>query len=85
MAAHGLKGVLATVGSARGRDIAAMLEQAAARAQFQDAEAGYARLREHLQRLDEAFVAAGLANRASTAERVARASTRTRSRKRGRA
>ena len=60
MSAHGLKGALATVGSERGREIAAELEQLAVAGEFADAGAKCIRLRDHLKVLDQAFVRAGL-------------------------
>jgi PAS domain S-box-containing protein len=63
MAAHGLKGALSTVGSQRGRELAADLEAIGSTGRFDEADRRYARLREHLKRLEGAFAAAGLAPR----------------------
>jgi two-component system, sensor histidine kinase and response regulator len=60
MSAHGLKGALATVGSERGREIAAELEQLAVAGEFADAGTKCIRLRDQLKVLDQAFVRAGL-------------------------
>jgi PAS domain S-box-containing protein len=56
MAAHGLKGALATVGSERGRG----LEQLATAGQLEEAAGKSARLTDHLRLLDTAFVTAGI-------------------------
>jgi CheY-like chemotaxis protein len=66
MAAHALKGAIATVGSSTGRETAAELEAMAKSSRFADAERVYAHLRELVQELDAAFVAAGLATRAAS-------------------
>jgi CheY-like chemotaxis protein/HPt (histidine-containing phosphotransfer) domain-containing protein len=58
-AAHGLKGALATIGSERGRELAAELEQLGGTRQFEEASGKYVRLRDHLQLLDHAFQTAG--------------------------
>jgi PAS domain S-box-containing protein len=63
MAAHSLKGAIATVGSPAGRKAAANLESMARSHQFADAEQVFGDLRELVGRLDEAFVAAGLVSR----------------------
>ena len=60
LAAHGLKGAIATVGSSAGRQAAAELEQTARSQSFEAAEQAYARLREEIGRLEEAFAAASL-------------------------
>jgi CheY-like chemotaxis protein len=65
MAAHALKGAIATVGSSAGRDTAAELEVIAKSGRFADAEGIYAHLRELVAELDRAFVSAGLAPRAA--------------------
>jgi CheY-like chemotaxis protein len=76
-AAHALKGVLATVASQRGRELAAQLEEAGRVGQFEHGTALFARLTDHLTLLDEAFLSAGFALR----ERRSRAAARpTRSR-----
>jgi CheY-like chemotaxis protein len=59
-AAHGLKGAIATVGSPAGRQAAADVEQAGRASQFEDAARAYARLLDHIKRLDDAFAAARL-------------------------
>jgi PAS domain S-box-containing protein len=61
MAAHALKGAIATVGSPAGRETAAELEMMAKSSRFTDAARVYAHLGELIQELDAAFVAAGLA------------------------
>ena len=61
MAAHGVKGALATVGSERGREIANELEQLAIAGQLEQAETtSVVRLKDHLRLLDAAFVSAGI-------------------------
>ena len=60
MAAHGLKGALATIGSERGRELAAALEQIGRSRRFAEGSGGYLQLRGHLQLLLERFVDAGL-------------------------
>jgi PAS domain S-box-containing protein len=65
MAAHALKGAIATVGSSTGRETAAELEAMAKAGRFADAEGIYAHLRELVDALDRAFVAAGLAPRSA--------------------
>jgi DNA-binding NarL/FixJ family response regulator len=59
MAAHTLKGSLGTVGAARGLLIATELEQIAASGQLAQAKTQCLRLRDCLELLDSAFVAAG--------------------------
>jgi CheY-like chemotaxis protein len=81
MAAHGLKGALATVGSDRGREIAHDLEQMAAGGSFEGAADKCVRLRDHLKLLDKAFVAAGLIRPAASSGVTRK--KRSRSRKRG--
>jgi PAS domain S-box-containing protein len=63
IAAHGLKGSVATVGSTATAAVAAALERQGRTERFDDSERTYASLREHLARLDEAFLKAGLARR----------------------
>jgi PAS domain S-box-containing protein len=60
MAAHGLKGALATVGSSRGRELCAELERMGKAHRFADAATKLVRLRDHLKVLDQAFRSAGL-------------------------
>jgi two-component system, sensor histidine kinase and response regulator len=82
MAAHALKGAIATVGSPAGRESVAQLETMAKSSKFTDAEHLYAHLGEIIQELDAAFVAAGLATRsAPPTKRSRRAASRN---KRGR-
>jgi len=76
-AAHALKGSIATVGSAAGREAAGELEQIARSGRFADARRAYAALRDRIARLDAAFATAGLL---SPARR--RPTSRPRSRKR---
>lgn len=63
MAAHGLKGALATVGSSRGRELAGELEVLGRARQFAAAEPKFVRLRDHLKVLERAFASAGLVSR----------------------
>jgi len=65
LAAHALKGAIATVGSSAGRETAAELETMAKSSRFTDAERVYGHLRELVAELDAAFVVAGLAARAA--------------------
>jgi PAS domain S-box-containing protein len=65
MAAHALKGAIATVGSPAGRETVAELEALAKASRFADAERVYGHLRELVEELDAAFIAAGLAKRAA--------------------
>jgi two-component system sensor histidine kinase/response regulator len=74
MAAHALKGAIATVGSAAGKAAAADLERVAQSKRFDEAELTLADLRDVIRRLDEAFLAAGLAP--GSAPRSARGGTR---------
>ena len=60
MAAHGLKGALATIGSPRGRELAAELEAMGTARRFAEAGAKVVRLRDHLKVLEQAFESAGL-------------------------
>jgi len=60
MAAHGLKGALATIGSTRGRELCAELEGMGKARRFADAATKVVRLRDHLKVLDQAFRSAGL-------------------------
>jgi PAS domain S-box-containing protein len=75
MAAHGLKGALATVGSPRGRELAAELEDMGRSRRFAEAAARSTRLHDHLKVLDEAFASAGLLSRPA-APRAARPTKR---------
>ncbi len=85
MAAHRLKGAVATVGSPAGRQAAAELEHSAREGDFTEGERAYAKLRNEIERLDEAFAAAGLRPRSrprpaarSKAARASRPSQRKR-------
>ena len=82
MAAHALKGAIATVGSSAGRETAAELETMAKSGRFTDGERVYAHLRELVHELDAAFVAAGLVTR--TAARATGTRRRATPTKRGR-
>ncbi|MBW8861747.1 MAG: Hpt domain-containing protein, partial [Acidobacteria bacterium] len=83
MAAHALKGAIATVGSSREREVAAEIEAMAKSGKFADAEGVYAQLKEVVRELDTAMTASGFARRPAV-----RAARRTRApltrRKRGR-
>jgi PAS domain S-box-containing protein len=63
LAAHGFKSALATIGSERGRELAAELEQIGRERRFADGEGKYGRLRDHLRLIEQAFVAKGLVPR----------------------
>ena len=63
MAAHALKGAIATLGSSAGREAAARLEQLARDGDFDSAPAAYASLRACIAKLDTALVDARLAPR----------------------
>lgn len=81
LAAHGLKGAIATVGGSAGRQAAAELEQTAQSQSFENAERAYAKLRHEIARLEEAFTAARLISRSvrrSTASRKPRSPQRKR-------
>ena len=69
MAAHGFKSALATVGSERGRELAADLEQIGRERRFADGAGKYGRLRDHLRLVEQAFVAKGLVPRERKAAR----------------
>ncbi len=60
IAAHTLKGSIATVGAPAGREAAAELEQMGRANEFHDGERAFGRLREQISLLDEAFAAADL-------------------------
>ncbi len=85
MAAHTLKGSIATVGAFRGREAAAALEQMGRASQFDDLERAYDRLRDEIALLDDAFAAAGLVSRAGrpAASRRRRTPAPRKSKKRG--
>lgn len=60
MAAHRLKGAIATVGAPASRQVAADLEDMARMRNFEKATRTYSKLRQELERLDKSFVKAGL-------------------------
>jgi PAS domain S-box-containing protein len=66
LAAHGLKGAIATIGAPAGRQAAAALEQAARAGDFEEAQRIRERLHREIERLDVALAAAGLIAPAST-------------------
>jgi two-component system sensor histidine kinase/response regulator len=81
LAAHGLKGAIATVGGTAGRQSAAELEQMARASDFERAGRAYATLREQIALLEHAFAAAGLVSRTprrASAHRQRRSSQRKR-------
>jgi CheY-like chemotaxis protein/HPt (histidine-containing phosphotransfer) domain-containing protein len=85
MAAHGLKGALATIGSARGRELAAELEAIGTARRFAEAAPKLVRLGDHLELLDHAFESAGLLSTPRTRAKKPRGRTsarRTTARKR---
>ena len=71
-AAHSLKGSIATVGSAAGREILSELEQMGRSNRFGDAGPAVERLRDVIARLEKAFVAAGLSAASPRRARTAR-------------
>ena len=77
--AHALKGSVATVGGAAGRQAAARLEDLGKSGHLDAAGQAFATLREALSRLDRELVSAGLVSRARRA--VAKRTARTRSRR----
>jgi HPt (histidine-containing phosphotransfer) domain-containing protein len=81
MAAHALKGAIATVGSTEGREVAAEIETLAKASRLTDAERVYAHLCEVVKELDAAFVASGYVSRARP--RPARGTRRVTRAKRG--
>jgi PAS domain S-box-containing protein len=72
LAAHALKGAIATVGGTAGRRAAAELEQSARASSFEDAGRASAALRRELERLEEAFAAAGVIARRTRTSPAAR-------------
>jgi PAS domain S-box-containing protein len=76
MAAHGLKGALATIGSPRGRELAADLEAIGTSRRFAEAASKMARLRDHLTVLERAVESAGLLNTPRTPSKPARRTAR---------
>lgn len=83
LAAHALKGAIATVGSTAGRDAAAELERIGRSGDLDEAGRAYAGLQQHLKLLEKAFAAADLVARPK-GRRVRRGKQRTAQRKRGR-
>jgi CheY-like chemotaxis protein len=83
LAAHALKGSIATLGASAGREAAAELEQMGRANRFDDAQQAYTRLREQLTLLEDAFAAAGLVSRPARAA-ASRPPRRSTHRKRGR-
>jgi CheY-like chemotaxis protein len=63
LAAHALKGAIATVGSPAGREAAAELEQLAREGNLSEAASAYATLRARITQLDAALVGAALVAR----------------------
>jgi HPt (histidine-containing phosphotransfer) domain-containing protein len=81
LAAHGLKGAIATVGAPAGSQAAAQLEQAARANRFEEAKRAYEKLRHEIDRLEKALAAAKLIARSarrSTAGRKRRPTRRKR-------
>jgi HPt (histidine-containing phosphotransfer) domain-containing protein len=72
MAAHALKGAIATVGSSVGRQSAAHLEQLAREGNLDEARSAYATLRASVTQLDTALVRAGLIARSTRRTGAAR-------------
>jgi CheY-like chemotaxis protein len=66
LAAHGMKGALAAVGSERGRELAAELEQIGRDGRLADATGTLWRLRDHLRLLEKVFAANRFVPRAKT-------------------
>jgi CheY-like chemotaxis protein/HPt (histidine-containing phosphotransfer) domain-containing protein len=75
-AAHKLKGSIATLGAVAGSRAAAELERIGSLNEFSGAQTAYVHLRDQIDRLDEAFVTAGLVARR---RRAATGSSRRRS------
>jgi two-component system, sensor histidine kinase and response regulator len=84
MAAHALKGAIATVGSPAGRESAAELERVGRSGNLADAKRAYSDLRQNLERLEKAFKAAGLVGKRGNRKGSGRGHKRTSQRKRGR-
>ena len=84
MAAHALKGSIATVGAPAGRQAAAALEHMGRAHQFDDAAGAYNRLREQIALLDKAFAAAGLTRSRRTTKSGRRATSKPKLRKKRR-
>jgi HPt (histidine-containing phosphotransfer) domain-containing protein len=81
LAAHGLKGAIATVGGSAGREAAASIEQAARSNSIEESERACASLRDEIGRLEKAFASADLISR-PRARSTARRKPRPRQRKR---
>jgi len=79
MAAHAMKGAIATVGSPAGRESAAELESMARSSRWPEAERAVSDLRRVVRRLDDAFQSAGLVARSSGRKRSGRVTRRKRS------
>ncbi len=75
MAAHAVKGAIATVGSAAGRDAAARLETHARAGNWLEAERARDELRTVLRQLDQAFQSASLLSRAAKTRTTRKAKT----------
>ena len=83
-AAHKLKGSIATLGAVAGCRAAAELEHLGSLNEFGNAPAAYVHLREHIERLNNAFVRAGLVprrRRGTGAGRTRRPAARRRSKR----
>jgi two-component system, sensor histidine kinase and response regulator len=65
LAAHRLKGAIATVGAPAARQVAAALEETARSKDFEHARRAYAKLRQEIERLDNALATARLISRRS--------------------
>ena len=76
LAAHRLKGAIATVGGSAGRQAAAELEQAALSRRFDEAGRAFARLRQEIERLEDLFAAAHLVAPSPRRRSTARPKTR---------
>jgi two-component system, sensor histidine kinase and response regulator len=72
LAAHGLKGAIATVGASAGRQAAAALEQTARENNLEDAARASALLRTQIALLEKAFASAGLIPRATRRPKAVR-------------
>jgi two-component system, sensor histidine kinase and response regulator len=76
MAAHALKGAIATLGSPAGRQTAAELEHLAREGDFEKARSMYAMLRTRIAQLDDAFAGARLVSRSRRRAASGRRQTR---------
>ncbi len=83
IAAHTLKGSLATLGSSAGRDAAFAIEEAGRANDIEEAERAFSRLRDGVQRLEDALKTAGLLSKPRT-RRLARGRRSAATRKRTR-